>query len=199
MTEYTITVDEIEFSVFRYWSSQILISEDDPINDKAYRKALTKALALLKYLDAISAFEGDAQFCTLELAFLVVEARQKGKTSVSDRAYRRAVGMMNGEDISEYRPSPKQIRKPRFGYVYLLKSDKGHYKIGRSEKPFDRMNAMGIRLPFEVEPVCVIESEDHVSLEKELHTMFADFRVNGEWFKLADEDVEYIKSLAVQA
>jgi hypothetical protein len=96
-----------------------------------------------------------------------------------------------------YKEQKEDKYKPRFapGYVYLIQSSTGYYKIGRTVNPDNRMATFTVKLPFEVEYTCVIQCEDMYGLEKELHARFASKRVNGEWFNLAPEDVEYIKGL----
>lgn len=98
------------------------------------------------------------------------------------------------------RPSQKKAPKRTApGYVYLVQSPTTAYKIGRTVNPDDRISTFSVKLPFEVEYVAVIKTVDMIGLEHSLHQRFADKRVNGsEWFHLAPEDVEYIKSLAVQ-
>ncbi len=208
MMTYTIVIDGIKFSIHHEYDAQILLDEADPIDDKTYRKALKKAIGFLKHLNALWTFENIPEDASPSSALLVIEAYKLKYIDVSERVYRLAVDLMNGKHISHYDypellPAWKKPRAPkpvvRDGYVYLMKGANGTYKIGRSKNPIDRMKMFGVHLPFEIEPVCIIKSEDHVSLEKELHAMFADFRVNGEWFKLADDDVEYIKSLAVKS
>lgn len=85
--------------------------------------------------------------------------------------------------------------KYRPGYVYLLKSPTGYYKIGRAKNPEKRLETFNVKLPFEVDFECLIYSDDMWFLERELHIKFKDKRVQGEWFKLDDEDIAYIKSL----
>lgn len=82
------------------------------------------------------------------------------------------------------------------GFVYLVQSPTGAYKIGRTVDPDNRMRTFLIKLPFEVEYVCVIPTSDMRGLESELHAKFASKRLRGEWFALAAEDIEYIKGLA---
>jgi hypothetical protein len=86
--------------------------------------------------------------------------------------------------------------KDTTGFVYLLQSPTSAYKIGRSKNPDHRLKTFGIQLPYEVEYLAVIPTDDMYTLESELHERYADKRVNGEWFELDDNDVEYIKSLA---
>ena len=91
----------------------------------------------------------------------------------------------------------KKTAKPaRDGYVYLLKSSMGHYKIGRSRDVKKRLSTFGVQLPFKVELVCQIKTNNMYDLERDLHDLFSHKRVNGEWFTLDDNDAEYIKDLA---
>lgn len=85
------------------------------------------------------------------------------------------------------------------GYVYLIQSPSGAYKIGRSKNPENRLKTFGVKLPFEVEYIAIIRTSDMYALESDLHIRYSDKRVNGEWFALAPADVDYIKSLAVQS
>lgn len=83
----------------------------------------------------------------------------------------------------------------RPGYVYLLKSAHGFYKIGRAESPEHRVGTLGVQLPFEITPEHFIKCEDMVSAEKMLHDMFSELRQRGEWFRLDKVDVAYIKAI----
>lgn len=101
--------------------------------------------------------------------------------------------------VRRYRPPAEPasvpMKRKSDGYVYLLMSPTGHYKIGHTREPKVRMKTFEIKLPFEVEFAHLIPTPDRFKLEKELHQKFADRRVNGEWFALTDADVLYIKSL----
>lgn len=100
-----------------------------------------------------------------------------------------------GGSLPEYKYTPVKPRD-RKGYVYLIQSPTGAYKIGRTADPGDRLRTFNVKLPFEVEYVCVIATDDMYALERQLHGKFAAKRVNGEWFILSPDDVEYIKRLA---
>lgn len=84
-------------------------------------------------------------------------------------------------------------REPKPGYIYLIQSPTGHYKIGRTKDLHNRLKTFGVQLPFEVEFICVIETDDMYGLERRLHEHFAAKRVNGEWFALDTADVEFLK------
>jgi hypothetical protein len=92
----------------------------------------------------------------------------------------------------QVREKPK--RRPERGYVYLLYGG-GYYKIGKARDPYKRTETLRIQLPFAVELLHVIESNDYDAAEKELHELFAVKRINGEWFQLTEADVAYIRSL----
>ncbi len=89
----------------------------------------------------------------------------------------------------------KQANTLRPGFIYLVKSSTGHYKIGRAKNPDDRRRTFEVKLPFEVELIHTISSQNYSQAERSLHKRFAGKRVNGEWFALTDEDVTYIKSI----
>lgn len=97
-------------------------------------------------------------------------------------------------------PSPRYAvqrrkRPPLAGYVYLILASTGHYKIGRTKSVPQRMSLFGVQLPFTFEIVHVIETDDMCADERTLHERFASQRVNGEWFSLTEQDVEYIRGL----
>jgi hypothetical protein len=108
-------------------------------------------------------------------------------------AFRRDVRQNTPQLSAPQRPAKV---KDLSGYVYLVKSVSGHYKIGRAKDPNNRAKTFGVQLPFEIEFVAVIKTDDYVALEEQLHAKYQDKRVNGEWFALTPEDVEYIKGLA---
>lgn len=87
------------------------------------------------------------------------------------------------------------------GYIYLVKAiePQTHYKIGRSQNPQKRIESMGVKLPYPIEVICLIETENMFELEKQLHQHFDSKRVNGEWFKLDEEDIDYIKGVEWKA
>jgi hypothetical protein len=90
----------------------------------------------------------------------------------------------------------KKTKKRKPGYVYLLQSPSAAYKIGRTKAPQNRLKTFAVNLPFEVEYIALIQTNDMAGLERQLHQRFADKRVNGEWFELSSEDVQYIQGLS---
>lgn len=94
-------------------------------------------------------------------------------------------------------PTKTKKQKPYVktsGYVYLIKGGKG-YKIGMSKKPLERITTLGVVLPFPIKTLAIIETDDMVALEKQLHNHYTEHCLNGEWFDLRDDQVEDIKAL----
>jgi len=87
----------------------------------------------------------------------------------------------------------KYVGRP--GYVYILKSQDGLYKIGKSVDPEVRIRSMGVLLPFAIEPIHFIPSDDYSEAESILHRRFTGQRVRGEWFQLDASEVEWLLSL----
>lgn len=88
-----------------------------------------------------------------------------------------------------------QSKRNRDGFVYLTQSPSGMYKIGHTKNPDNRMATFSVKLPFEIDYVCLIKTDDMKTLENSLHKKFEHKRVSGEFFNLSEEDIEYIKSL----
>ena len=84
-------------------------------------------------------------------------------------------------------------RKLTPGYVYILKSEAGRRKIGRTTNPAQRLKNFGVLLPMIVEYELLLKSSEHQLLEKQLHKRFDDFRIEGEWFGLTDEMVSSLR------
>ena len=88
------------------------------------------------------------------------------------------------------------IENKNYGVVYLLKiKNKPQYKIGVTKDLNKRLNQISPKMPFELKIEHKIESDNIYSLEEKLHNKFEDKQIKGEWFKLNENDVSYIKSL----
>jgi hypothetical protein len=109
-----------------------------------------------------------------------------------------ARGELERRRIRDEAKAAKLARKNRLdpGYVYLVQSPTGTYKIGRSLNVKDRLKTFHLKLPFEVELVHIIECERMRQAEGCLHQRFETKRINeSEFFALTDEDVAWIKSI----
>lgn len=81
------------------------------------------------------------------------------------------------------------------GFVYLIQSVTGHYKIGKTKDPNKRIQTFNVKLPMEVEYLHLIPCENRHEAERTLHARYANKRVNGEWFNLSPDDITAIKSI----
>ena len=81
------------------------------------------------------------------------------------------------------------------GYVYLIRSSNGLYKIGCSNNVVKRMGVLRTMSPVELTLVHSIEYDEMYSLEEALHYKFSNNRHHGEWFSLSESQVRWIKSL----
>lgn len=86
-------------------------------------------------------------------------------------------------------------KKSKNGFVYVMKSDASPlYKIGLTTRPEERLKQIQEQALSKVDFVFLVQSDDIVRLEVELHRMFSEKRVRGEWFELTPHDIEQIKS-----
>lgn len=131
--------------------------------------------------------------CRWPLQRVDIERLQKAKLILETEIERREKRLA--------RPTKKKAEKYTVpGYVYLIQSPTTAYKIGRTINPDNRLATFHVKLPFEVEYVAIIPTDDMYGLERSLHERFSAKRVsNTEWFHLDAADVEYIKSLAVRS
>lgn len=123
--------------------------------------------------------------------------RQRKKITEQEKAltsYQQEVDELRKE-IVELSRQP-QNENHRAGYVYLIEASNGTYKIGRTKNPKDRMKTFKTKLPFEVEYLAIIQTDDMYALEAQLHGRFKKKRLNGsEFFQLDNDDIAYIVGL----
>lgn len=96
--------------------------------------------------------------------------------------------------IGRFKQSPAAA-KDTFGYVYLIKSTAGYYKIGSSRSVQNRVRQLQCGNP---EPLMLLHqfpSADAQQDEFSLHAKFAERRVRNEWFALTAADIESICAL----
>ena len=81
------------------------------------------------------------------------------------------------------------------GYIYLLQGTKGYYKIGYTRDPKDRLRTFANKLPFDVEYLHLIETDNTMRAEKLMHTVFAHRHARGEWYRLTESDIAIITAI----
>lgn len=93
--------------------------------------------------------------------------------------------------LSYFTPQPmKELQPWADGWVYVARSDTGHWKIGRSVKPAHRVQHFDTKMPVEVSIWRAFQCDDYKYAEKALHKAFADERVKGEWFEFTEHGEE---------
>lgn len=80
------------------------------------------------------------------------------------------------------------------GFVYLLESG-GVYKIGVTKNLNRRVKQISPKMPYPVNLIHSIKTNDRYKLEGWLHNIFRSKRLEGEWFQLSETDVQIIKSM----
>lgn len=201
---HTYDFDGFTFAITTAFNpeGQILIDPDAPIYNLKWRaafKTMKKEFPLLVFLqelhyDMNRDLSNERYYCEYHIESSLPKAHELSKEySIPDNVWHFFSYCQTILDTPT--AHKKKESKPTPGYVYLLQSDTGHYKIGRSKDPDNRIKTFGVKLPFEVEYIALIETEDMVKLETDLHDLYDHKRVNGEWFDLSPEDVELIKGL----
>lgn len=97
--------------------------------------------------------------------------------------------------VGSPRPTDFSSTCPSKGVVYLLKAGP-FYKIGKAVDFTKRLNQIKLQLPYPVEVIHRIASDDITAIERYWHRKFAHQRANGEWFTLSDSEVAEFRAVA---
>jgi hypothetical protein len=120
------------------------------------------------------------RICTVEGCGL--EHRARG---FCRRHYNRYLGKVKAEARLRDELPPK--------WVYTIEV-MGFYKIGHTADVRGRLNALSAAMPFEPRLMHAFESNRYWAAEKELHEMFQDKHVKGEWYALDEVDLERLRA-----
>ena len=98
-----------------------------------------------------------------------------------------------GEAIETLHPfDPRAIK----GYVYLVEGQEKCFKIGYTNNLERRIwDQISPVMPYPLKLIHSIETRDCIELETRIHAAFDDKRLNGEWFKLDDADIDRFKDI----
>ena len=181
----------------------VIFEVDCDMDDPSFLQAMKKAVGIYPYGEAIvktlrapfpkshSQILDQLAICEKALSGFEQCDFTEGIAEKLRQHYSLLKDALKGE-LKKQAPS----RTPKPGYVYVLQSPTGAYKIGHSKNPHSRLKTFQVKLPFEVEYVCLVYSGDMQGLELELHERFDERRINGEWFALSEDDIAYIQSLS---
>lgn len=121
----------------------------------------------------------------------MLKTHYNGDNNVVNLELAEALSKASSESVED----SKSARRNRAGdntFIYMMKSNlTGFIKIGKSKKPKARERTLQSEDPL-LEMIFTSPLVDSVE-EFELHQMFSDKRVRGEWFNLTNEDVIFIK------
>lgn len=99
---------------------------------------------------------------------------------------------LNKSKINKFSKVNKNNKKNKNNkYIYLLKSN-NKYKIGISDDVEKRCSILSTGNPYKIVIIYKKMINNARTQEKKLHTIFRKKRVQGEWFKLNDNDVSHI-------
>ena len=100
---------------------------------------------------------------------------------------------MPKQEIEKLSPR-KEKRKATKGYVYFLSDGNGYTKIGKTVDVGKRIDDIGIKLPKQPVLLHSIFVKDYTTAETTFHEHYKEYRKQGEWFKLPDEQIEAIQN-----
>lgn len=128
------------------------------------------------------------------------DQREKQWLAEYQICHARTLRQMEEKDrrIKQRKLDEQQKRKlvGQKGYIYLVQKEGTNlYKIGKTVDPYGRIRKFQILLPFPIEAIHLIESDNYDLAETHLHQKYADCRKGGEWFELAPEQIEEIKAI----
>ncbi|KZE69163.1 hypothetical protein AWM68_02535 [Fictibacillus phosphorivorans] len=111
--------------------------------------------------------------------------------------------LFSPQKIYLYQPDQNEIQKiidspfPKGeapGYVYFVQEHmNGSFKIGKTKHIEKRMNVFGVKLPFKNELIYLIKTGNHHQTEMAFHKHFSHKRLEGEWFELNQDDINWVK------
>ncbi|MGG3801839.1 GIY-YIG nuclease family protein [Metabacillus fastidiosus] len=120
-------------------------------------------------------------------------ANGKGSTAVIMQPQKIYLFEPNQAELENIMSSPMRAGKAP-GYVYFVQEYmNGSFKIGKTKYVEKRMNVFGVKLPFEHKLVYLIKTGNHHQTEAAFHRHFSDKRLEGEWFALNKEDINWVK------
>jgi hypothetical protein len=121
------------------------------------------------------------------------KTKRKKKTAIGSARRRLDIDGIEAESGAATRKSAKG-KEVVPGVVYLVKSGT-HFKIGKSIVFEKRLRYIKLQMPEPVEEVHVIQAANPSEVESYWHRRFAPLRLNGEWFRLTDVEVNEFKSV----
>lgn len=89
----------------------------------------------------------------------------------------------------------QSIIDEKAGFIYILKSENGFYKIGKAKDLQSRVTAWKHEFPIKIDLIHSFACKDRTLVENFLHNKYSKKRLQREWYKLNDEDISWILNL----
>ena len=83
------------------------------------------------------------------------------------------------------------------GYIYVLQCQE-FYKIGIADDIKKRMASLQTGNPIKLRLILCQRHSDYKTMERWYHQKFRAKQIQGEWFKLSDDDVEWLAGMFVK-
>jgi len=84
-------------------------------------------------------------------------------------------------------------------WIHNPETNEMPYKIGITKTSVaDRYYGLGLKMPGKFETLFAYEIDNYAEAEKSIHSIFNKCRINGEWFNLSNDDIEFIKSICLK-
>lgn len=205
---FSLDIDGYTVGFEQDMERHLLVPVDAPLDDPGYVRALQRAAQLFPHVAVYMAIDEHRYYWYKggygrahvykqrdDVIKLILQFLQQEELTHPAWLEQFLDDLNQNLPVEEVASKPERKAKP--GYVYLVQEINGpHFKIGHSKNPAHRQKTFNVKLPYQVEFVCLIQTNDMEKLEHQLHERFSEKRVDGEWFLLSPEDVEYIKGLA---
>lgn len=85
-------------------------------------------------------------------------------------------------------------KRDRSETLYVIRDTHGSCKIGITNDLERRLMVLRTANPYNPQVVFSLTGENVLMVERKLHGIFKTKHIDGEWFKLSDEDIEFVKS-----
>lgn len=142
-------------------------------------------------IEEILAYIGSRITCNFLIDFEILESKKQEIISCSGYETYKTLELL----LSSQVPNQDLRTKEAPFKTYVLKNLlTGHYKIGKTSQSNVMTRINQIQVGAETKLILVIDED----IEKKLHTMFNDKLSKGEWFKLSEDDVNFIKNLSTK-
>jgi len=123
-------------------------------------------------------------------------AKKLAHQSLEEQYPKGRIQIMECVRVDQPQPRVRKAANTRgSGYIYLIEGEKGRFKIGLTADPKTRISTLGVKLPFDIEVIHLIHTDDMRRAERELHHQYNHRRLNGEWFDLTPDEIAAIQQI----